>query len=120
LGAQDKFLRNDINNFIFDLETRFETWRTRNPITLEDHLTKVNAQGYQAVFSKLEKFCAAPGCGYPLRYADNFQILNLGEVCYLCYCMHKIVNQKPYFVNAQREYEENKRKKRDSGLFGRP
>ncbi len=103
----------------FESQARFQDWQRRTPFSLEDHLTKNNAQGYDALFSRLEKHCLAPNCGYPLRATDNFQIMNLGEVCYLCYCMHKIVSLHPWFVAAQREYEDSKRKKRDSGFFGR-
>jgi hypothetical protein len=106
----------DFDRFIFDLDTRFTVWSKQLPKTNDGRIMKSNAANFDMAFSFLTNQCKAPGCRYPLRDADNYYILDVGDVCNLCYAMYSAVKARLWFVEAQRLENEANRRPKGFGL----
>lgn len=75
-----------------------------------------NTWGYDMAFSFRANRCTAPGCGYPIKDADNYYVAGTGSVCDVCWAMFMAVKMRLWFVEAQREADE--KKKRKPGALG--
>jgi hypothetical protein len=100
----------------WDLDKRLKDWCNQTPEDKKDAIIRDNVWKYDLAFSFLIKRCAAPGCNFPLKDEGNFQIMNVGEICYLCWCLYAAVKGRLWFVEAQRE-SDLKRKPKGSGAW---
>lgn len=101
-----------------DLDSRFLASCKNPPVTQEGWIMRGNVRGYDRAFSSRANRCTAPGCGYPIKDADNFYITAVGSVCDLCWAMYMAVKMKLWFIDAQAEADKDKKKKDFGKGFG--
>jgi hypothetical protein len=100
----------DFNEYCRDLDSRFLASCKNPPLTQESWIIRQNVRGYDLVFLSRTNHCSAPGCGYPIKDADNFYITSVGSVCDLCWAMYMAVKMKLWFLDAQAEADKKKKK----------
>lgn len=88
------------------LEFGFDAWRKRVPNDLDTWVLRNNARQWDRMFSSLQHRCQAPGCRYPVRDAESYHLIGVGNVCNLCHYMYMIVHSKAYFVAAQQQDDD--------------
>ena len=96
--------------WVAKLEFSYDAWSRKKPVDLEEWILKSNLRGWDKIFSLIRHKCQAPHCHYPLRENECYHILGVGNVCNLCHYMHTIVREKPFFVHAQQQDDERKRR----------
>jgi hypothetical protein len=101
----------DFETWAARLEFRFDDWRRRTASNLETWVAHNNARGWDRMFSSLQHRCQAPGCRYPVRDAESYHIIGVGNVCNLCHYMYMLVHSKAYFVACQQQDDNYRGKK---------
>lgn len=94
------------------LEFSFEAWRKRVADDLETWVARNNSRGWDRAFASLKDECHAPGCRYPIRDAESYHVIGVGNVCNLCYYLYMLVHSKAYFVALQQQ-DDSRQKKDD-------
>jgi hypothetical protein len=109
----------DFSTWAARLEFSFDAWRKKTGDSLETWVARNNARGWDRVFAGLQHQCQAPGCRYPLRDAESYHLIGIGNVCNLCHYMYMIVHSKAFFVAAHQQDEEANRKGNRDDRFNR-
>jgi hypothetical protein len=109
----------DFSTWAAHLDFGYDAWRKKTAADLETWVARNNARGWDRVFHGLRDRCQAPGCRYPLRDAESYHLIGVGNVCNLCHYMYMIVHSKAFFVAAQQQDDEAKRKGNRDDRFNR-
>jgi hypothetical protein len=102
----------EFEQYCLDVDERYAEWLHKPSICREDWLMHRNTRGYDATFSRLANRCMAPGCQYPIKDADNYYVMGTGSVCDVCWAMYMAVKMRLFFIDAQREADEIKKRKK--------
>lgn len=86
------------------------------PTSREAYIIEGNVRGFDMMFENLVCHCAAPDCLYPLRNdGDNYTLPGIGDVCNVCFVMYTVVQVRQFFVDAQRQMNEVKKRRKERG-----
>ena len=76
-------------------------------------MVRNNVRTCDKTFDLLDRHCNAPDCRYPLRNDGTSESLPfIGDVCNLCYFMYHLVAGRRFFLDAQKQDDENNPNKR--------
>ena len=99
--------------WVIELDTKYDGWQRTFPKDLDNWAIQNNVRGYDRAFRQNPRRCALPDCQYPIRETEEgYRLVLYGDVCNLCYAMYHAALLRPGLVEAQKNFEENKKRKR--------
>lgn len=79
-------------------------------------IRKKNAAFLDLLVLSLPQRCGNPFCRLPLPIINNFRLLDYGDVCELCYTLHKLLSEQAYWNRVQ--LEATQKPKKDDDHYG--